>query len=463
MSLLDRPASRHRPTTVVAPGPSRTADATTILAFFVVLQLVLPSRLVMNGLPLSLSAASLVALGLGALWLCTQMTTTLGAAKGRSPVRTMLFAYPCVLLASYANSSFGYLDADERQIGDHTMVTVLALVFVGLALCDGVRSRDRLYFLLRVIVVSGTVVATIGILQFFVGIDLTPLLRAPGMHFSSFDSSVQGRDGLSRAAGTTSNPLEFGVFCAMLLPLAIHIAFRATTTGGRARFWWACAGLVGTGLMFSVSRSAIVGLTAAGIVLFIGWPKQRRVWMAAAGFGFLVLIKFLSPGLLGTFLSLFQNAKSDDSVQWRTHDYATAEQLISQHLWLGRGLGTWYAPKHEVFDNQYLLTLVDSGVLGLVTFLGVFAAGIYAAVRVRLLCAKLPDQAEGSTPTTDRDLGLALAASLAVIFPTFATFDFAAFPTVSAMAMLMVGISGALLRIVTAEVTGAPADPYAVV
>ncbi len=466
MSLLERPAGPKRlgGRAPIAPRTSRSADATTVLAFFVVLQFVLPSRLVMNGLPLSLSAASIAALGLGALWLCTQMTTTLGAAKGRSPVRTMLFLYPCVLLASYASSSMSHLESDEREIGDHTMVTVLALTFVGLALCDGVRSRDRLYFLLRVIVVCGSVIAAVGILQYLVGFDPTPLMRAPGTHFSSFDNSVGSRDGLSRAAGTTANPLEFGVLCAMMLPLAIHLAFRATTSGDRARLWWTCVGLIGAGLMFSVSRSAIVGLTAAGIALFIGWSAQRRNWMAIAGIGFLVVIKFLSPGLLSTFLSLFQNAKNDDSVQWRTHDYATARELISQHLWLGRGIGTWYAPKHEVFDNQYLLTLVDSGILGLAAFLGVFAAGIYAAVRVRLLCGALPEHDdEASVPGTDRDLALALTASLVVIFPTFATFDFAAFPTVSAMAMLLVGLSGALLRIVTAEVTGAPVDPYAVV
>ena len=46
--------------------------------------------------------------------------------------------------------------------------------------------------------------------------------------------------------------------------------------------------------------------------------------MAVAGLGFLVVIKVVSPGLLGAFFSLFRNAGSDDSVQWRTHDYATA-------------------------------------------------------------------------------------------------------------------------------------------
>ena len=88
-----------------------------------------------------------------------------------------------------------------------------------------------------------------------------------------------------------------------------------------------------------------------------------------------MVIKVVSPGLLGTFFSLFRNAGQRHSVQWRTHDYATARELISQHLWLGRGIGTWYAPKHEVFDNQYLLTLVDSGVIGLVALLGIVVAG----------------------------------------------------------------------------------------
>ncbi|HEX5089020.1 MAG TPA: O-antigen ligase family protein [Nocardioides sp.] len=439
----------------------RSADATTILAFFVVLQLVLPARLVMNYLPLSLSAASLVALALGTLWLCAQLTTTLGAAKGRNPVRTMLFAYSCALLASYASAAFSFLPPDERAIGDHTMVIAFALIFVSLAVCDGVRSRERIYFLLHVVVVCGAIVAFVGILQFLLHFDPTPLLRPPGMHFGSFDPSTGSRDGLTRAAGTTSNPLEFGVFCAMVLPLAIHVAFRASKAGRRAAFWWTCVALVGGGLMFSVSRSAILGVVAAGLVLFAGWPARRRVWMGVAALGFLVVIKFASPGLLGTFLSLFQNANQDSSVQWRTHDYATARELIAQHLWLGRGIGTWYAPKHEVFDNQYLLTLVDSGVVGLVTLLGIFLAALYAAARVGQLCSR----STGRLPTaaTDRDLALSVAASIAVVLPTWATFDFLAFPTVSALAFLVAGIAGALLRVVSAEAAGEEPDPYAIV
>ncbi len=458
MTLVDRRRVE------LPPGyasPPRSADATTFVAMFVALQFLLPSRLVLNGLPLSLSAASVVALALGALWFATQMTTTLGAAKGRNPVRTMLFAYAVVLLASYGSSSFRYLPADERASGDHAMVTVFALIFVALAVCDGVRSRGRLYFLLRAVVVCGTGVAIVGILQFLAGFDLTPYLRLPGMRFTATDPLVLARAGLRRVAGTTAHPIEFGVFCAMVLPLALHLAFIGAGRGRRSAFWWGCVGLLAAGLMFSVSRSAILAAASVAIVLFSGWTGRRRVWMILTGLGFLVFIKLISPGLLGAFLHLFVHAGNDDSVRWRTHDYATARQLISQHPLLGRGIGTWYAPKHEIFDNQYLLTMVDSGVIGLAAFVGIFAAAIYAALRVRWLCRTFA--ATLTTASTDRDLALSLTASLAAVIPTCATFDFAAFATVTSLSFLLAGSCGALLRIVRADVTDEPVDVHAVV
>jgi O-antigen ligase len=278
----------------------------------------------------------------------------------------------------------------------------------------------------------------------------------PGMHFWDITNGVGSRNGLTRAAGTTANPLEFGVFCAMVLPLAVHAGLHARREQRQQVFWWVCVGLVATGLMFSVSRSAIVGVTAAALVLFLGSTGRRRVTMAVAGAGFIVLIQVLAPGLLHTFRSLFQNADQDSSVQWRIHDYDTAQTLISEHFWLGRGTGTWYAPKHEIFDNQYLLTLVDSGVLGLVTYVGTFLVAAVAAGYVRYLWSR-------PGPGHDPDLALALLASLVVVFPTFATFDFQAFPTVSATAFLLAGVAGALLRLAKAQANDEAEDPDALV
>ncbi len=76
----------------------------------------------------------------------------------------------------------------------------------------------------------------------------------------------------------------------------------------------------------------------------------------------------------------------------------------------------------------------------------------------------LSRRSQGQLPTgdSDRDLGLALAATLAAVVPTYATFDFSAFATVSALSFLLIGLCGALLRIVGAEAAGDQVDEHAV-
>lgn len=442
---LDTREVAARPDRGARRGP-RPADAATILGILVCLQFLLPAKLVVNHVPLSLSASSFVALGLGALWFCTQLTTTLGAAKGRSPVRTALLGYAMVLLLSFASASMSYLPGDERSIGDHGMVVMFAWIFVGLAACDGIANRQRLYFLLRVVVGAAACVAAVGALQFLLGFDLTPYLKPPGMHYSAEDPTVLTRSGLLRVSGTTAHPIEFGVFCAMILPLALHLTTLPAATRGRAIARWACVGLVASGVMFSVSRSAAISLVCVGTVLVLGWSRERRKRMLLVAAGFLVVLQLTTPSIIRTLYGLFRDAGNDESVRWRTRDYATAQELIAQHPLLGRGQGTWYAPKHPVFDNQYLLTLVETGVIGLLAVLGVLGAGVLVAVRV--LWHSSSRLSGGGQVAHDRDLALSLIASLAVVFPTFATFDFMSLATVASLTFLLVGLSGALLRIV---------------
>jgi O-antigen ligase len=404
---------------------------------FVVLQLGLSARLVINRLPLSLSPASIFALGIGLCWLCAQFTHTLGVAKGRNPVRTMLFLYLCSVLATYGLATYGYLPLDELNLADHALVLALASVGMAVGVCDGVRGRDRLDLVLKTVAAMGAVVAIVGILQYLFNVDLTQyMMKLPGFRSTSQDGFVFERSALRRVAGTTSHPIEFGVVCAMLLPLAAHLATKARARTQPSLRWWLCAGLIATGLLFSISRSAILGAAGAGAVLFLGWPGRRRARALVAALGFLALIKVIAPGLLGTVYGLFANIGNDSSIKYRTHDYATASAEIAKHVWLGRGLGTWYAPKHQVFDNQYLLSLVEIGVLGLVAFIGIFLSGIYAALRARFM----------SSDPGDRDLGLTLAAILVVPIIACATFDFGGFATANALGFLIAGAAGSLLR-----------------
>ncbi|MEU8244837.1 O-antigen ligase family protein [Nonomuraea sp. NPDC048916] len=403
---------------------------------FVVILMIVPARLVFRGLSFAITPAEAVGLFAIVWWLCAHFTDTLGVAKGRTFVRTAVFVYAASLLATYAYATAGYLPADELDLADHLAVTTTSMIGIVLLMVDGVRGRDRLDLVLKTVAVMGAILGVIGALQFLLAFDPTEYMVLPGLRYTKQELFILERNGLSRVAATTGHPIEFAVVCAMILPLGLHFAFQARELGRPSARWWICSALIGAGMVFSVSRSAFAGLAGAAAVLLVGWPRMRRLLAAGAMLLFLGAVKVVVPGVLGAIVELFTNISSDSSLRWRTMDYAAAATEISRHPWLGRGLGTWYAPKYLVFDNQYILTAVETGVIGVVAFAGLFVAGIWSALRARHL----------QTDPAARDLGLTLAACLVVPLIGSATFDLRSYAVVTGLAFLLVGAAGVLLR-----------------
>ncbi|MGP3917547.1 O-antigen ligase family protein [Nonomuraea sp. 10N515B] len=426
---------------VVTRPAQRRADAATFAAVFVVVLVIVPARLIIRGLPFALTPAEAVGLCAVLWWFCAHFTDSLGAAKGATPVRTAIYLYLVAYLASYAHAAISYLEPRALSLADH--IAVIAVAFVGIALlaCDGVSSRERVDLVLKTVVVCGAIIGVIGGIQYLLTFDPTQFMNLPGTRVRSDVPAIVERNGLNRAASTTSHPIEFGVVSSMILPIALHYAFTAKQRGASAMRWWLCCALIGAGMVFSASRSPILGLAVAGLVLLIGWPSRRRVRAIIGLLGFLVIVRIAVPGVLGTITGLFSNLSSDDSVRWRTADYTIALDAIRANPLLGQGHGTWYPPYDVVFDNQYLLTAVEGGILGVATFVALFVTGIWSALRARSLTSDM----------TTRDLGLSLAAALVVPLVGSATFDLNAFETTSGIAFLFLGLSGALLRAMRKE------------
>ncbi|MEV4569172.1 O-antigen ligase family protein [Nonomuraea sp. NPDC049419] len=427
---------------VVVP---RRADGATLAGLFALVLLFVPARMAVAGLPLSLTPAEIVALSLGVVWACAQMVSTTGVAKGSNPVRTAIFAYALVLLAVYGYTTSLYLPSDELNLADHTLVLYFGYVSLVLVMCDGIGSRERLDFVLKALVAGGTFAAAVALLQFRLDFDLTQYLQLPGLRHSSTEEvpTVISRSDLRRVAGTLGHPIEFGALSAMLLPLAAHLGFQARRRGQGAARWWFCAAVIAAGLMFSVSRTAVLGLAGAGLILLIGWNNRRRLAALVAFGAFLGFMKLLAPGLLGTFYNLFAGAGEDSSIIYRTHDYPWAMREFAKSPVFGRGPGTWYPFKHQVFDNQYLLSLVETGLLGVLGFVAVIVTGIVTALRVRRMSAD-PDV---------RNLGLTVAACLVIPLLGAATFDLLSFPGITSVLFLLVGTAGAMLRLERAAQT----------
>src|SRR5262249_13133133 len=173
----------------------------------------------------------------------------------------------------------------------------------------------------------------------------------------SLSTDLLSRNGLNRPSATAAHPLEFAAVLGMVLPIAINRARFAPP--GKRLTRWLQVGLIGAALPMTVSRSAILGILAVCFVLLPTWPKlERRIAYGVLALGTMGLW-FLTPGLLGTFRTLFATLSGDTSTTSRTGALSMASPYVSQHPWFGRGFGTFFPATYFFTDDQYLLSLID--------------------------------------------------------------------------------------------------------
>jgi O-antigen ligase len=229
-----------------------------------------------------------------------------------------------------------------------------------------------------------------------------------------------------------------------VLPIALHLAL--TAAEGEKRNRWLCFGLIAFAVPLSLSRSAILGVMCATLMMWCGWEWERKKAAIKVLLVYLVLTKLLVDGLLGTVRGMFVNMFNDPSYTGRTMDYAKVGQMFGQKPWFGIGLGTFDPRIYFYLDNQYLGTLIETGLVGLVAMSLLFIVGLFTARSINRMC-----KAAGLTKLGE--LGRALAASMFVVITSFITFDALAFRMVAGMLFVLLGIIGAAWRIARIEST----------
>ena len=425
---------------------SRHQDAVTLLMLFVVLQLGLPAQYVIG--PLGGAGGPATVLGLGLLLWWAVHTLAYGGVRAQLQDRTrwLLVWWLFAVLCAYLAATIRPIDSTELSAADRGLLSVFSWAGVVFLIMDGIRTRARLERLLRTVSVMGGLVALLGLVQFQTGLALTNYLKLPGLSENGVVGGVASREGFLRPAGTATHPIEFGVVLAVMLPLTLYFAMNDTHRGKFAR-WWPVA-CIGLAVPVSVSRSAIICVVVAFLVLLPAWSRvQRRV----AGLAVLVLmgVVFIAiPGMIGTIFGLFSAIGGDDtSVQSRTDSYALAAQFISRNPIFGRGFGT-FLPSYRILDNQYLGTMIEVGAFGLLALLALHYGSVGIALGIR----------RSSTDPATRLLAQTLAASTAAGCISFAFFDAFSFPQAASLTFVTIGAIGALRRLSVAEERARVAD-----
>lgn len=408
-------------------------DATLVLSIFALLTLLVPSRYVLAPIGAVGTPAKVVALGALLWWSVSRFDRNVGAHHGQQPMRPALLFYLWWMLVTLALGWLRALTDVEASSSIRTAITLAALGGVALLAADGIQSRQRLETLLRRIVTLGAVAASIGILQ-YVGQDVVPYLRLPGLESNAELISVAERSSFPRVSGTAVHAIEFGAMIAVISPFALHFALFDRHRQGRA---WATAIIVLAAIPVAVSRSAILGIAVALGVLAVRWTWNQRLLLGVLGMGLIALTRALAPGLLGTLRSLFLWWGADDSIAGRTKDYAAVYSYVSDSPWVGRGLGTFEPSQYFFLDNEWLMTMLGTGIVGLVALFLIFALAMSCARGVVL---------RSLDPETQH-LGQAFVAALASLALLFGTFDALSFNIAAGLFFLLAGAAGAFWRL----------------
>jgi polysaccharide biosynthesis protein PslJ len=413
----------------------RSIDAVALLTTYMALLLFIPATEVFSPLGAAGGPPTLFAVVLFLAYLWTWFDPESKLDRAYQPVRLLGLAFTCIMIASWVSANRHALPTLQRNAADRALISVAGWFGVLLIAADGINTMQGLRTLIRRLVNGVTVVAAVGMLQFFTTKNLADYIKIPGLHALALDTNLITRGSFIRPQSTASHPIEFGAVLAITLPLAIY---QARFAAPDKRWWrWAQVAIIAGTAPLTVSRSAILGLIVVGLVILPTWPKRdRRV-------AYVVIVLFVLatwvavPGLVGTIRGLFESIGSDSSTMSRTSALSAAPSLIAQHPWLGMGPSTLLPATYFYVDDQYLTSVIETGILGLLALVSLFVVGWLVARNTRRL----------SSDPESRQLAQCFAACSVVAAVSFATYDALSFPMATSLTFLVIGLNGAHWRL----------------
>ncbi|WP_280824740.1 polymerase [Mycobacterium sp. OTB74] len=360
--------------------------------------------------------------------------------RRNTPVRTVcpgvliILAYAVVVLTIYGISLSHYGDEATNAVRTRAFIFLLANGGVALYAMKRVINYEQRFKLLGWLAVGLTFNCLVGLLQNLTPIDLHLLFQPPGFVVNKLSEGLAQTPGLDerfgakRAFGTSAHAIEFSVLSSVSVLLNVYFLRAAKSRNFRL--------LAATGLLVAllavpagVSRSGVIAL-AAGFFFYM-WNLSLGGLSVAFGLAGLAIV---AEGLFsGNFDALWQSisgASDDSSVQVRLNDYAVVTNVFHTQPVFGAGMGVTPPGGRGIFDNQWLTTFVEGGlvdVAGLILLVVGGLFGIAAALRRARTAA-------------ERDQAYLLGAIFIAIFATSVTFDLFAFAQATFVFFLAYGL-----------------------
>ena len=189
------------------------------------------------------------------------------------------------------------------------------------------------------------------------------------------------REGRVRAYASAEHPIALGALFAMILPFSFYLLHKF-----KERRWGIAGLFICAGAFATVSRTAMIMLTVVVIVYAIlKFKDVKRFWPALIPL--VALVHFAMPGAIGTITASFHpqgglvkeqtSSAGSRAAAGRLADLPGAFKTFEEDPLLGYGYGTSLTtgPKANapILDDQWLGTLLETGVAGIFGWLWLFA------------------------------------------------------------------------------------------
>jgi polysaccharide biosynthesis protein PslJ len=393
------------------------------------------------GLPFELDPYRLLIAGLIVVWILSALSDA-DLRLRWSGLEAPLLVFCVAVVASLAANP-------DRVSAYQTEVVKLLSVVVGFILVfyltvNVLRTRAACDAALTVLVVGGAILAVLAIIERKAGWspfnDLDRYLPFIEPADPGTEGGATGTEGRGvRARGSAEHAIALGALLAMLAPLAAALAVVR-----RRAIWIVSLVLIVMGSFATVSRTPVLMLFAWALLFTtLRWTDAKRFIPFA--FVALAMIHLVMPGALGTLRSSLhpaaaleeQRSKPDSQVAaGRIADLGPSFEEFRQRPVFGYGFGTRITvgerANARLLDNQWLGTLLDAGLVGLIGL-----AWLLGRYIVRMSLASLRTRVDGVVLA-------ALASAVFAYAVGMFTYDALAFTQVTLVLFFLLAIGSAL-------------------
>lgn len=296
---------------------------------------------------------------------------------------------PVLLLIAVAIVStiinFDSLRASEAQSPVNPLLYFISFLLLFALVASTIDRLPNIDQILRALVVGGTIVAVFAIYEARTRYNVFDHLAEFVPILDKQEREVlELRGGRLRVHASAQHPIAFGVALIMILPIAVYLSKRAATAA-RGRMWFACGLVCAIASVTTITRTTVLMLIAMMIVaLRLRGAAIVRYWPALLILP--VAIHFVAPGALGGLYKSFfpkegllgdVTSRAGEHGSGRFSDIGPGIRIWSESPIVGKGPGSTIIFEHEetklgpqplatvIFDNQYMSTLVQLGLLGL--------------------------------------------------------------------------------------------------